>query len=64
MQKKYKQWDYDLRQKSAISLADKLCHQRDELAYLLSGPLTRDNFTSIHNVLQNNKNLTFMENVS
>ena len=64
MDKKYKQLDYDLRQKSANLLADKLCHRHDGLASLLSGSLTKDNFTNIHNMFQNTKELTFMEHVS
>ena len=64
MDKKYRQLDYDLRQKSANLLADRLCHRHDELASLLSGSLTKDNFTNIHNVFQNTKELTFMEHVS
>ena len=64
MDKKYRQLDYDLRQKSANLLADRLCHRHDELASLLSGSLTKDNFTSMHNMFQNTKELTFMEHVS
>jgi len=64
MEKKYKQLDYELRQKSVNLFANNLCHHHDELAYLLSGPLTADNFTNIHNMLQSSKQLTFKENVS
>ena len=64
MDKKYKQLDYDQRQKSADSLANNLADRHDELAYLLGGPLTKDNFTKIHNLFQDNGRLTFKENVS
>ena len=63
MDKKYKQLDYDQRQKSADSLANNLSDRHDELAYLLGGPLIKDNFTKIHSMLENGQ-LTFKENVS
>ena len=64
MDKKYKQLEYDQRQKSANLFANKLCHRHDELAYLLGGSLTKDIFAKIHNIFQDNGRLTFMENVS
>ena len=64
MDKKYKQLDYNQRQRSADLFANNLCHRHDELAYLLGGPLTKDNFTRIHNMFQDNGQLTFKENVS
>lgn len=64
MANKYKQLDYELRQKSANLFTNRLCHHHDELAYLLSGPFNTDNFTSIYSVIQKSQQLSFKENVS